>query len=173
MPALTIEQLRRQAITFVDRVTRGGWAMLRRVWLLVLPAIAAAAFGFPGSAAAASPWQVSVLLQHCQFTGGAHNRGYVELKVKAREIGKSGTTHFVVLSKLQDSSGLAFSDYSTWPKETSSYFPNDSTNWYHVTDRRHDFTKNEEVSFRIVITVKFENNLGETLAVRKVVGRAC
>src|SRR3954454_7502546 len=144
--------------------------MFRRVSAIALVAIAAAAFFVPATAAAASPYQVKVLISHCQFTGGKHGQGYMELEVKAREVGKSGTTHFVVKSEVQDSSGLAFSTYSTWPTETSNYFPNNAANYYHITDRRHDFTRNEEVAFRIKITVLFKDAANHTLATRKVIG---
>ena len=148
--------------------------MARRISMVVLLAVAAAAFAMPGTAAAAaSPYRVAVLVDHCQSTGGAHGRGYVELKTKAREIGKSGTNVFVVLSELQESSGLGFSTQSTWPKETSMTFPNNATNYFHVTDRRYDFTKNDELATRLVITVKFRNSAGKTLATRTVDGSPC
>lgn len=147
--------------------------MAHRVTMLALLAVAAAAFGLPGTAAAADPYQVAVKIDHCQSTGGAHNRGYVELKVKAREVGKTGTNVFVVLSERQESSGLGFSTQSTWPKETSMRFPDNGTTYFHVTDRRYDFTKNDELVTRLVITVKFKNNAGKTLATRTVDGSPC
>ena len=147
--------------------------MFRRISWITLLAIGTALFAMPGTVAAASPYQVRVKIDHCQFSGGAHGRGYMELKVRARELGKSGTNFFVVNSEIQASSGVGFSTQSTWPKETSNKFPNDSTNYFHVTDRRYDFTKNDEVAFRIVITVKFKNNAGHTLATRTITGKTC
>jgi hypothetical protein len=81
--------------------------------------------------------------------------------------------YFLVLSERQASSGLAYSTQSTWPKEYSNVFPNDASNYYHVTDRRYDFTRNDEISNRLVITVKFKNNAGDVLATRKVIGSGC
>jgi hypothetical protein len=147
--------------------------MVKRFAFLASLAAVAAALALPASVAAADPYQVAVKVDYCQRTGGAHGHGYVELKVKAREVGTSGTNYFVVLSEFQGSSGLGFSTQSTWPKETSNVFPNDATNYFHVSDRRHDFTRNEEVVYRIVITVKFKNNAGDVLATRKVVGSTC
>ena len=147
--------------------------MARQLTMLALLAVAAAAFGLPGTAAAANPYQLAVKIDHCQSTGGAHKRGYVELKVKAREVGKTGTNVFVVLSERQESSGLGFSTQSTWPKETSMRFPDNGTTYFHVTDRRYDFTKNDELVTRLVITVKFKNNVGKTLATRTVDGSPC
>jgi len=146
--------------------------MRRLSFFSVLLALAGA-FALPGAAAASSAFQVATKIDHCQFTGGAHGRGYVELKVRAREVGTSGTNYFLVLSQRQESSGLAFGTAATWPKETSSKFPNNSTSYFHVTDRRYDFTKNDEVSNRLVITVKFKNNAGDVLATRTVKGSAC
>ena len=148
--------------------------MPRRISMVALLAVAAAAFAMPGNAAAAaSPYRVAVKIDHCQSTGGAHGRGYVELKVKAREVGKTGTNYFLVLSERQESSGLGFSTQSTWPKETSMTFADNATNYFHVTDRRYDFTKNDELVTRLVITVKFKNNAGKTLATRTVDGSPC
>lgn len=147
--------------------------MPRRISMVALLAVAAAAFLMPGSVSAANPYLVAVKIDHCQSTGGAHGRGYVELKTKAREIGKSGTNVFVVLSERQESSGLGFSTQSSWPKETSMTFPDNATNYFHVTDRRYDFTKNDELVTRLVITVKFRNTAGKTLATRTVDGSPC
>jgi hypothetical protein len=147
--------------------------MFRRLAIVATLASIVAAFVLPGTAAAADPYHVIVKINHCQYTGGAHGRGYLELKVKAREVGTSGTTHFVVLSARQQSSGLAFSTVETYPEELSSTFPNDSTNYFHVTDRRYDLTKADEISNRLVITVKFKNDAGKTLATRTINGSGC
>lgn len=147
--------------------------MIRRLFLALGLATVSLALALPSGVAAANPYRVSVQIDHCQTSGGAHGRGYVELKVKARELGKSGTTHFVVLSELQESSGLGFSTQHTYPKETSSTFPNNATNYFHVTDRRYDFTKNDELSTRLVITVKFKAANGHVLSTKTVDGSPC
>ncbi len=147
--------------------------MIRRVITLAVPVLLLLLALPGGAAAAASPYRVNVKIDHCQFHGGAHGRGYVELKVKSREVGKSGTTQFVILSERQESSGLPFGPGKPYPKEKSAIFPNNGTSYYHVTDRRYDFTKNDEVSSRLVITVKFKNGAGHVLATRTVTGTPC
>ena len=49
--------------------------MFRRISWITLLAIGTALFAMPGTVAAASPYQVRVKIDHCQFSGGAHNRG--------------------------------------------------------------------------------------------------
>ena len=147
--------------------------MIKRLSLMAGLVALAAAFVLPLPVAAANPYQVSVKIDACHNSGGAHGRGYVELETKAREVGKSGTTLFVVTSELQESSGLGFGTQSTYPKETSMTFPNDSTSYFHVTDRRYDFTKNDELATRLQITVKFKDHNGHVLATRTVNGSPC
>ena len=147
--------------------------MFRRLSFIGLLVAIGAALALPLPTLAASQYQVIVKVNHCQYSGGAHGHGYVELKVQAREVGVSGTNYFVVLSAHQESSGVSWATQSTWPKETSTNFPNDSTNYYHVTDRRYDFTKLDEISNRLVITVKFKSNSLGVLATRTVKGQGC
>jgi hypothetical protein len=147
--------------------------MIRRVPLAVALGLLFAAFVLPGSVAASSDYRVTVLVDHCQFTGGAHGRGYVKLKVEIEEIGKSGTTHFVVSGKRQESSGLAFSTVQTYPPQSSGNFPNDSNTTSTDAHLRYDFTKNDELTERLVMTVKFKDGSNMTLATRTVKGSNC
>jgi hypothetical protein len=148
--------------------------VLRRLSLLWVMVLCAAGLALPAvAAAAANPYQVTVLAQACKYHGGAHGAGYVLLNVKAREIGQSGTNYFVVKSEVQASSGLAWGTQVKWPKETSLVFPDDSSNYYHLTDRRYDFPKGFEVGARIVIRVQFWSNTNGLLATRTVNGTAC
>ena len=129
-----------------------------------------AALALPLPTAAANPYQVKVLVDACPDTGGAHNRGYLELKVKAREVGISGVNYFVIKSRQEWSSGLGFSTRSRSPRKRQTVFPNDATNYYHVTDRRYDYTKNDEIINRLVITVEFWSNSHGKLASKTVKG---
>lgn len=151
----------------------GGRIVLRRLSVLWVLVVCAAGLALPASALAANPYRAHVLINHCSSTGGAHGRGYIEVEVKAREIGVSGTNYFVVKSRQEWSSGLGWSTRSTWPKEMSLTFPNDATNYYHLTDRRYDFTKNDEISNRIVITVQYWSKSSGLLATRTVKGTPC
>ncbi len=96
----------------------------------------AAAFALPVSVAAASPYQVNVAINDCGHQGGAHGRGYIQIKLSLQEVGKSGTTHFVVSSELQASSGLGFSTQHSYPKQSSETFPNDKLSY--STAAKHD-----------------------------------
>ena len=144
--------------------------MFRRLTFVSVLAVLAAALALPLPTLAASPYQVKVLINACPDTGGAHNRGYLELKVRAREVGKSGVNYFVVKSRQEWSSGLDWSTRFKFPKERSHVFPNDSTNYYHVTDRRYDYKKSDDVLNRLVITVEFWSNRHGLLATRTVHG---
>ena len=144
--------------------------MIRRLSFVVALAALAAAFALPLPAMASSPYQVKVLTNACPDTGGAHNLGYLELKVKAREIGQSGVNYFVVKSRQEWSSGVGWSTRFNFPKEKSDVFPNDSSNYYHVTDRRYDYKKSDEITNRLVITVEFWSNSHGLLATRTVNG---
>ncbi len=148
--------------------------MLRRrqIRAAVLASVALALL-LPSLAAAASPYQAIVVEQACTTSGGAHGRGYVLLRVKAREVGMSGTNYFVLRSELQWSSGLAYSTRKTYPAVTSSNFPDNGTNYYRILQRRYDFKPSDEVSHRLVITVRFRSNTDGLLATRIVRGRGC
>ena len=106
-------------------------------------------------ALAASPYQAVVLEDVCTDSGGQHGRGYIKLKVKAREVGASGTNYFKIKSRLEWSSGIAWSTRSTWPVEVSTTFPNNATNYYRNVTRRYDFRPNDDVSHRIWMKVEF------------------
>jgi hypothetical protein len=147
--------------------------MTHRISLALALGVLAAAFALPASAAASSDYRAKVIVDHCQFTGGAHGRGYVKLKVELKEVGKSGTTHFVVSGKRQESSGLGFSTVETYPPQSSESFPNDSNSYSTDAHLRYDFTKHDELTERLVMTVKFKSGNGTTLAKRTVKGTNC
>ncbi len=144
--------------------------MIRRLVLVSILAAIGVAAALPLPAAAANPFQVKVLINACPDTGGAHHVGYLEIKVKAREIGQSGVNYFLVKSRQEWSSGIGWSTRFTFPNEKSMVFPNDSSNYYHVTDRRYDYTKNDEITNRLVVTVEFWSNTHGKLASRTVTG---
>lgn len=148
-------------------------SVLRRLSLLWVLVVCAAGLALPAGAMAANPYQVSVRAQACTYHGGAHGAGYLILNVKSREIGVSGTNYFVVKSEVQANSGISWGTQVKWPKEMSTVFPNDSTNYYHLTDRRYDFPKGWEVGARIVMRVQFWSNTNGLLATRTVNGTPC
>lgn len=127
----------------------------------------------PLSTLAATPFQATAIKQACTTSGGAHGGGYVELKVKGREVGLSGTNYMVFKSKLQANSGISWSTQKTFPDDQSNVFPNDSSSYYHVTDRRYDFPRGFGVYARIVTTVEFWSNSSGLLAKRTVKGASC
>jgi len=147
--------------------------MTRRLSMALGIGALIALFVLPGSVAASNDYHVTVLVDHCQFTGGAHGHGYVKLKVEIKEIGKSGTTHFVVSGKRQESSGLAFSTVQTYPPQSSGTFPNDANSTSTDAHLRYDFTKNDELTERLIMTVKFKDGSNMTLATRTVKGSNC
>ena len=144
--------------------------MIRRLALISVLAAIGAALALPFPTAAANPFQVKVLVNACPDTGGAHNLGYLELKVKAREIGQSGVNYFLVKSRQEWSSGVGWSTRFSFPNEKSMVFPNDASNYYHVTDRRYDYRKSDEIVNRLVITVEFWSNAHGLLATKTVKG---
>jgi hypothetical protein len=144
--------------------------MIRRLSLVGVLVALGAALALPLPTAAANPYQVQVLVNACPDTGGAHNLGYLELKVKAREVGTSGVNYFLVKSRQQWSSGIGWSTRFKFPNEKSKIFPNDSSNYYHVTDRRYDYKPSDEIINRLQITVEFWSNSHGLLATRTVNG---
>jgi len=144
--------------------------MIRRLSFIAVLTALGAALALPLPTAAANPYQVKVLVNACPDTGGAHNRGYLELKVKAREVGVSGVNYFIIKSRQEWSSGVGWSTRFTFPKEKSMVFPNDASNYYHVTDRRYDYTKSDEITNRLVITVEFWSSSRGKLAWQTVTG---
>jgi hypothetical protein len=145
-------------------VRRFGWISLAAVALALL---------MPASTFAATPFRTSIVSQTCTYHGGAHGRGYVELVVKGKEIGMSGTNYMVFKSKLQASSGLAYSTQFKFKTEISNIFPDDASNYYHVDSHRWDFPRNFEIGARIVTTIQFWSSNDGLLYSRTIKGDGC
>ena len=121
----------------------------------------------PSASATTDPYRAIVLDEACvRPRGGAYGHGYLELVVKAKEIGASGTNYFVIKSKLETSTGAGWGTVMSWPVEYSSTFPDDTSNYYRIVDRRKDLHKSEQYAYRIVIKVQFWSNRAGLLAIR-------
>lgn len=126
-----------------------------------------------GSTVAASSYQAIVLRDACIYSGGAHGTGYLLYKVKVREVGLSGTNYFTIKSMLQKNSGVRWRTVSTWPKETSSHFADDSVSHYRIVTRRYDHFELGSIGTRVQMIVQFWSDDYGLLTTMKVNSIPC
>src|SRR5215213_5273635 len=62
----------------------------------------------------------------CETSGGNHGFGYVLLKVRVDEYGKSGANYFRILSRAEYKNGSGWHTLVNYGWSESTHFPNDS-----------------------------------------------
>jgi hypothetical protein len=133
------------------------------------------AFVLAAGVAAAST-SVTTLRDSCANTGGKYGTGYIELKVRATEMGKSGVTHIRFVAWLQHQSradGGAWINHQKQARTTNTW-ANNSNNHSRAFLVAWDLgDDNIDWMHRINLTVKFLNGNGNAVATRHVTGVAC
>jgi hypothetical protein len=125
---------------------------------------------------AASSTSVATLSDSCSNSGGRYGTGFIELKVRATEMGKSGVTHMRFVAWLEHQSRA---DGGAWTKHekqarTTSTWANTSTDHSRAFLFAWDIGGDGSVYMhRINLTVRFLNGSGDTVATRHVTGTAC
>jgi len=103
----------------------------------------------------------------CETSGGNHGFGYVLLKVRVTEYGKSGANYFRILSKAQYKNGSGWHTLLNYGWSESSHFPNDNDTWYSRLQRRFDPDGTPDaLSHRIWMKVQVWSNSQGLLAER-------
>jgi len=74
----------------------------------------------------------------CETSGGNYGFGYVLLKVRVTEYGKSGANYFRILSRAEYKNGSGWHTLVNYGWTESNHFPNDSDTWYARLTRRFD-----------------------------------
>ena len=101
------------------------------------------------SAAATSPgWDARIVSQVCRIgSGGDHGKGYMEVRVRAEERGRSGVRKFSVFAEWQRARSFNWPYWATayqgWETayRASGKFSNDSADHYFDTTVRFSFDK--------------------------------
>jgi hypothetical protein len=133
------------------------------------------AFVLATSVAAAST-QVSTLRSSCTTTGGLHGSGYIELKVRATEMGRSGVTHIRFVAWLEHQSRADGGDWLKHQKQART--TNSWANTKADHDRAYlvawDLGGDSAVYWhRIRLTVRFLDGSGDAVATHHVISAVC
>jgi hypothetical protein len=94
--------------------------------------------GTLATSALAATFSFTTVRSNCQTSGGTYGFGYVRLKVRVQENGKSGANYFRVLGKAQYKNGSGWHTLINYGWNTSETFPNDTDSWYYIENHRFD-----------------------------------
>jgi hypothetical protein len=94
--------------------------------------------GTMATSALAAAFEFTTIKSVCETSGGLYGFGFVRLKVKVQENGKSGANYFRVLSKAQYKNGSGWHTLVNYGWNTSETFPNDTDSWWYIENQRFD-----------------------------------
>ncbi len=94
--------------------------------------------GTMATSALAVSFNYTTIKSVCQTSGGAHGFGFVRLKVKVTENGKSGANYFRIVSKAQYKNDSGWHTLVNYGQNTTETFPNNNQSWSYELNRRFD-----------------------------------